>query len=202
MPLDYRYKEQPIKGVVNSKTEGLSYPFTAKDERTVTKEHPMPDGWEQGTEEIDVSIAIMANIIDYGYVLKNTYKQVYERYTPSQSLKHFVNLFYEWLNEQVPNVSYHVPGYVMTDEKNDPEKYRADYWRLYRWIRWHAEAIIQNLSDSELNVLDGNAHIDLLLNQLIRYFNDHHGIYAKDGKYKLDKVKGVRHRWLSRYNKF
>jgi hypothetical protein len=200
LPLDYPYATKPIKGVVDTFEYGL-YPNNTKVTRERTNVHPMPNGSDKALTEVKVDIHILANVIDFCYELWYANSYLYDRYTPSQALKHFVNLIYEWLTKYIPDREYKLPEYYPTSYSDDsnPEIYREDYWRLYRWIRWYAEAFIQNIPKDELNSLKGNDYVKKLINDLVKYFNDHHGVYGVPGEKVFDKVKGVRHRWLTKY---
>ena len=48
--------------------------------------------------------------------------------------------------------------------------------------------------------LKGNTYIKKLLEDLIKYFEDHHGVYGTPGTKVIDKIKGLRHKWLDKYN--
>jgi hypothetical protein len=201
LPMDYPYARKPIRGVIDHIEDELKYPYTDRVTREKTTEHPIPNGSDHGKLEIEIDIHIIANVVDFCYELWYANCFLYERYTPSQSLKHFVNLIYDWLDKYIPDKEYKLPEYYPTTyESNDnPNIYREDYWRLYRWIRWYAEAIIQNIPDEDLNSLTGNLYVKQLINDLVKYFNDHHGVYGVPGTKIFDKVKGVRHKWLSKY---
>jgi hypothetical protein len=185
LPYDYPYGAKPVNGI---------------------NQHPFPNGADKSLNEIPIDIHIIANVIDFAFELWKAYWQLYTRYTPEQSVKHFVNLIYEWLVNKIPSKIYRMPEYNPDDyavlENTDTD--REDYWRLYRWIRWYAEAIVLNIPDSEKNMLDGNAYIKTLVHDLVKYFNDHHGKYAPfyvpEGT-QYNKIKGRRHKWLTQLKK-
>lgn len=182
LPHDYPYAEKPFMG---------------------NSIHPFP-GKDKALDEVLVDINIMANVIDFCYELWYANCVFYTRLTPKQTITNFINQLYEWLEKYVPDMIYKLPEYYPNDYESyaNLDNERQDYWRLYRWIRWYAESIFFNdIPGWTENVLDGNHYIKLLLDNLVRYFNDHHGVYGKPGHKVLDKVKGIRHKWLRTSNK-
>lgn len=181
------------------------YPYGALPMDGINK-HPIPKGFDRALNEIPVDIHIISNVLDFCYNLWEAHWQLYTRYTPSQSVKHFVNLIYDWLEKYVPEKIYRMPEYNPDDYAvlNNYEVSREDYWRLYRWIRWYAEAIVLNVPEEDKNSLNGNIYIRYLIQDLVKYFDDHHGRYINPytlGNTKFDKIKGKRHRWIELFNK-
>ena len=205
LPNEYPYQRKPINGVVDKIPVIKIDPYTVDSVRELSSTHPIPNGSELANNEILVDIKILTNVIDFGKELWNANYQLYTRYTPSQAVRHFVSLIYDWLDKYIPNNVYKIPEFYPSEYQDliNYDVYREDYWRLYRWIRWYAEAIIQNVPEEELNNLSGNDYISLLIEDLIKYFNDHHGLYGVPGKKRFNKTKGKRHTWLTKNkNKF
>ena len=181
LPQDYPYADKPVNGI---------------------NEHPFPQGADKATREIPVDINILTNVIDFCFNLWEANIFLYGGFTPQQAIKHFVNLVYEWLAKYVPTKIDKIPEYYPEDYEiyNNPDTEREDYWRLYRWIRWYAEAIVMNVPKEDEIKLKGNTYIKKLLEDLIKYFEDHHGVYGTPGTKVIDKIKGLRHKWLDKYN--
>ena len=141
-------------------------------------------------------------MIDFCFNLWEANIFLYGGFTPQQAIKHFVNLVYEWLAKYVPTKIDKIPEYYPEDYEiyDNPDTEREDYWRLYRWIRWYAEAIVMNVPKEDEIKLKGNTYIKKLLEDLIKYFEDHHGVYGTPGTKVIDKIKGLRHKWLDKYN--
>ena len=175
LPDDYPYARLPVHGIF---------------------EHPLPWGEDKGTTEIPVDIKIMANVIDFCRELWFANLRLYTRYTPEQALKHFVKNVYDWLVKYTPETGFKPPefyfntyGYYDTN-KVVPE----DYWRLYRWIRWYAESLTMNIPLSDVKDINmGGIYVRRLIDDLIKYFNDHHGVYGAPGQKRINKIKGQRH---------
>lgn len=177
LPQDYPYETIPYNGV---------------------NQHPIPNGKDKALEEIDVDINIIANVIDFCHELWIANSFLYSRYTPEQALKHFVNTLFDWLDKYVPDVIEKLPEYYEDYELYpNPDTVRQDYWRIYKLIRWYAEAFILNVPHEDKNQLLGNKYVKYLIQDLIKYFNDHHGVYGPPGEKIFDKVKGIRHKWLT-----
>ena len=181
LPQDYPYADKPVNGI---------------------NEHPFPQGADKATREIPVDINILTNVIDFCFNLWEANIFLYGGFTPQQAIKHFVNLVYEWLAKYVPTKIDKIPEYYPEDYEiyDNPDTEREDYWRLYRWIRWYAEAIVMNVPKEDEIKLKGNTYIKKLLEDLIKYFEDHHGVYGTPGTKVIDKIKGLRHKWLDKYN--
>ena len=181
LPQDYPYADKPVNGI---------------------NEHPFPQGADKATREIPVDINILTNVIDFCFNLWEANIFLYGGFTPQQAIKHFVNLVYEWLAKYVPTKIDKIPEYYPEDYEiyDNPDTEREDYWRLYRWIRWYAEAIVMNVPKEDEIKLKGNTYIKKLLEDLIKYFEDHHGIFGPPGTKVIDKIKGLRHKWLDKYN--
>lgn len=182
LPNDYPYNKYPVKEI---------------------NTHPYP-GALQGDNEILVSIHIISNVIDYCRKLWEANMLYYTRLTGEQALLHFVNTLYDWVSKYIPDVIYKIPEYYPDDYEvyANNEQIRNDYWRVYRWIRWYAEAILFNqIPFKQLNLLDGNPYIRLLIKDLIKYYNDHHGVYMRYNS-SISKTKGVRHKWIHSNNKW
>jgi len=179
LPMDYPYVTNPVNGY---------------------SQHPLPNGAELGQTEIPVSIYIISNFIDFCINLWDAHMELYTRFTPDQALKHFLNLLYDWVTTQAPDKIYRLPEYY-------PDSYtvqdsggsaREDYFRVYRWIRWYTEALVMNIPIEDVNI-DGNIYIQSLIQDLANYYHNHHGVYKSPhtpGNTVIDKVKGVRHRWV------
>lgn len=180
LPQDYPYSDKPVNGI---------------------NEHPFPQGTDKATREIPVDINILSNVIDFCFNLWEANMFLYGGFTPQQAVKHFVNLVYEWLAKYVPTKIDKIPEYYPNDYEiyNNPDQEREDYWRLYKWIRWYAEAIVLNVPKEDELKLRGNVYIKKLLEDLIKYFEDHHGKYGSPGTKEIDKIKGLRHKWLDKY---
>lgn len=167
--------------------------------------HPFPFGGNEALREIPVSVKKIENVIQFGYQLWNSHLGLYSRLTPEQALKHFVNLFYDWLKKYLPEKIYRMPEYYPDDTHdsrvilNNLNKYPEEYWRIYRWIRWYAEAFVLNIPEDDKTKLLGNMYIKRLLDDLVKYFDDHHGKFYGPDVPKIsiiNKVKGKRHLWL------
>lgn len=179
LPLDYPYYTLPVNGI---------------------QYHPFPSGSNMGTIEVPVNIYMIIDVLDFCFELWQSHSFLYSRYNPDQALKHFVNLLHDWLHHQVPDKMYKMPTYYPEDYQVLPNNvtHREDYWRIYRWIRWYAEALVMNVPVADISV-SGNIYIRKLLDDLITYFDDHHGVYVspfQEGNTLIDKIKGIRHKWL------
>ena len=177
----------------------MDYPYETLQPDGVSS-HPIPNGANESLNEILVDVNIMSNVIDFCVELWHANSFLYTRYTPEQALKHFVNLLFDWLDKYIPDNIDKIPEYYPQDYEllKNLDVYREDYWRLYRWIRWYAEALILNVPINENTQLFGNTHVKHLIDDLIKYFNDHQGVYGPPGEKVFDKTKGVRHRWISK----
>lgn len=194
----------------------LDYPYETKPVNDLYK-HPFP-GKDIGTIEVPVDLQVMSNFIDFCYELWNSHVELYSRYTAEQALKHFVNLIYDWITKYIPDIVIKPPEYYGEDYEvyENINRNRQDYARLYRWVRWYAEALIMNIPEEDkrppLTIPGhcskpflGNEYIRKLLRDMVKYFNDHHGIYGywipglpQEHK-TFDKIKGVRHKWLDKW---
>lgn len=181
LPQDYPYSIKPVNGI---------------------NEHPFPNGAEKANREIPVDINILTNVIDFCGNLWEANIFLYGGYTPQQALKHFVNCIFDWLDKYAPTKIDKIPEYYPDNytiyDNTDIE--REDYWRLYKWIRWYSEALVLNVPKEDEVQLLGNVYIKRLLEDLIKYFEDHHGVYGVPGTKTIDKIKGLRHKWLDKYN--
>jgi hypothetical protein len=181
LPQDYPYSTKPVNGI---------------------NQHPFPNGADKANREIPVDINILTNVIDFCGNLWEANIFLYGGYTPQQALKHFVNCIFDWLDKYAPTKIDKIPEYYPDSytiyDNTDLE--REDYWRLYKWIRWYSEALILNVPKADEVQLLGNVYIKRLLEDLIKYFEDHHGVYGVPGTKVIDKIKGLRHKWLDKYH--
>jgi len=199
--LYHRWYFLPADGPYDEMILPQDYPYADKSVNGIN-EHPFPQGADKATREIPVDINILTNVIDFCFNLWEANIFLYGGFTPQQAIKHFVNLVYEWLAKYVPTKIDKIPEYYPEDYEiyDNPDTEREDYWRLYRWIRWYAEAIVMNVPKEDEIKLKGNTYIKKLLEDLIKYFEDHHGVYGTPGTKVIDKIKGLRHKWLDKYN--
>lgn len=179
----------------------MDFPYAQHPEYNI-KEHPIIDGGAQALNEIPVSVKKVEDVIEFCFQLWESHLDLYSRYTPEQAVKHFVNLIYEWLTKYLPEMIYKMPKSYPDNYgwKYNDYSYREEYWRIYRWIRWYAEAIIINVKEQDKKNLIGNVYVSKLVNDLVKYFNDHHGKYGMPDVPEssiINKVKGKRHKWLS-----
>ena len=179
----------------------MDFPYAQHPEYNI-KEHPIIDGGSHALNEIPVSVKKVEDVIEFCFQLWESHLELYSRYTPEQAVKHFVNLIYEWLTKYLPEMIYKMPKSYPDDYgwKYNDQSYKEEYWRIYRWIRWYAEAIIINVSEQDKKSLVGNIYVSKLVNDMVKYFNDHHGKYGMPNVPEssiINKVKGKRHKWLS-----
>jgi hypothetical protein len=182
----------------------MDFPYAQHPEYNI-KEHPIVDGGAEALNEIPVSVKKVEDVIEFCFQLWEAHLDLYSRYTPEQAVKHFVNLIYEWLTKYLPEKIYKMPKSYPDDYGwvNYNGVYREEYWRIYRWIRWYAESIIINVLEDDKKRLVGNIYVSKLVNDLVKYFNDHHGKYGMPNVPEpsiINKVKGKRHRWLFNKN--
>lgn len=183
LPNDYPYSKNLLQG------EGIL-------------QHPFPNGSDKALDEIPVDLNIMANVIDFCHELWYANCFLYSRYTPDQAVKHFVNLLFDWLDKYLPDIVNRLYEYYPDTYQiyPNPLTMMDEYWRLYRWIRWYAEAIVLNIPETDKDLLSGNVYVKKLVDDLVKYFNDHHGVYNVPGRKVFNKVKGIRHKWLEDYS--
>ena len=180
LPFDFPYAQYPEYGI---------------------KEHPILNGLNEALREIPVSVKKIEDVIELCYALYDSHKKLYARFTPEQAVKHFVNLIYDWLKKYIPDKIYRMPKHYPDDYTvfENLSNYREEYWRIYKWIRWYAESIILNIPENQKNLIDGYSYVKLLIEDLVKYFDDHHGKYGIPTVPEssiINKVKGIRHKWL------
>jgi hypothetical protein len=185
-----------------------NFPYELHPEYNIPT-HPFPDGADMALDEILVSVNKIENVIQFAHELWQANVDLYSRFTGDQALRHFLNLFFEWLTKYLPEHVYALPEYY-PDQSILPESERTklndnhqieEYWRIYRWIRWYSEAVILNIPEAQKTEMVGNVYIKILVEDLVKYFNDHHGRFYRPDQPDLstfDKVKGNRHEWLSK----
>lgn len=185
--IDYPYENIPINDINKhpiSSVEDINY----KDVKL-------------GDKEINVSIRIMQQMLNFLFIIWNGKLSDFSLMTTTKAIEEVMVGFYTWL---------------MKDEVRDTmiEKgSREEYLRVYRWFRWEAEKVwIQEKNDVDNT---GIKSIGVLVANIIEYMKIHHynvvpitnkdrififtdilrafTIYMPDYfKNKLDKTKGKR----------
>lgn len=179
---DYNYKSSPIGDI---------------------KEHPI--GTNSGLDkEVDVSIAIMVDLIAILIMLWSKFYTQFRNSTKFQSITRLMDFLYNWLSLET------------SIEEMLKNSSKDDYSRCFRWFRWESEKIALKYHDD--NSLNGNAAIEELIQELMIYMEEHHfdempvlKFVKKMDEFRyiftnvndditvvLDKVKGIRHRFIER----
>jgi len=113
-----------------------------------------------GVTEIDVSIKIMQQMLNFLFIMWNGKLYDLQNMLPDIAIEEVMKTFYNWL--MINEVQQQMI------EKNS----RKDYLRIYRWFRWEAEKIWIQEKDDILNT--GVKSIGMLVANIIEYMKIHH----------------------------
>ena len=116
-----------------------------------------------GIKEIEVSIKIMQQMMNYLFVIWNCALIDWYKLEAKDAMPKIMDVFYYWIN--LDNVK----------EEMVQKESREDYLRVYRWFRWEAEKVwfkTKDLTYSEKN--NGIKSVGMLLGNIIEYMKNHH----------------------------
>ena len=147
--IDYPYETNPVIGINKhpiSSYETINY-----------------NDVNYGTKEIEVSIKIMQQMLNYLFVIWNCALINWGNLEAKDAMPKIMDIFYYWIN--LDNVKEEMI------EKGSKE----DYLRIYRWFRWEAEKVWFKTKDytyDENN--NGIKSVGMLLGNIIEYMKNHH----------------------------
>lgn len=157
LPKDYDYESKPVafnKEYINNDNFNSVYPNKFSQ---VVDRHPINVGENLGLNEIELSVDVMVEMINIFIMLWCKFLPAFWGWTGTQAITGITEAIFNWL---------------VLESSIEENKMQEHYFRVFRWIRWEAEKFaLLAKDDSKLN---GNYYVSLMLEELIKYMEDHH----------------------------
>ncbi|QXN70275.1 hypothetical protein INTERNEXUS_235 [Bacillus phage vB_BspM_Internexus] len=141
----------------------IDYPYETKPIMEL-KEHPIQAFKDLGTNDIDVSIEILLELVNIVmHWWHHSYNELY-RGLGDESIVGIMNVLHEWWNLESSQ-----------SQVND-DKTNKEYERVFRWIRWEAEKVYFDFKKDYQNnlIYNGNHYMEILTKNLLEYVEFHH----------------------------
>ncbi|OON99133.1 MAG: hypothetical protein ATN35_02160 [Epulopiscium sp. Nele67-Bin004] len=160
IPKDYNYRDNPCirdNDEVIPENLGVVYP---KNFSKTVDEHPISYGKTIGLENTEVSVNVLVDVVNILMMFWAKFSAAFWGYTGAQGVLAIVETLHEWL--------------TLEDSIEQQLKLgtKEDYDKAYRWVRWHAEAVV--LAASLESGLKANVYVGNLIEILVNYLEDHH----------------------------
>ena len=141
----------------------IDYPYENKPVMD-TKKHPIQAFKDLGTNDIDVSIEILLELVNIVmHWWHHSYNELY-RGLGDESIIGIMNVLNEWWSLESSQ-----------NQVND-DKTNKEYERVFRWIRWEAEKIYFDFKKDYQNnlIYNGNHYMEIFTKNLLEYIEFHH----------------------------
>ncbi len=156
--IDYPYEDIPVP--VDAFYDSWDVYYWQHEQTDFISKHPIEFGSELGDELVEVSIEIIVDMVNIVLMLWIKFYHAFKVYHGGGAIWSMMIVIYNWLMLE-----------TSTLEMIEKGSY-DDYMRVYRWLRWEAEATIIKAREDYTH--SGNDWILIYIGELFEYLEKHH----------------------------